>query len=103
MLDHVYVVVRADVPQPHLSVQAAHAAVAATFAYGDARKSHPNLVLCTVPDEQALLDEFERLKEAGVPVVLWREEDMDGQATALATGPLRGKQRRELCQFALLK
>jgi len=56
-----------------------------------------------VPDEAALLDAFEELKEQGLPVVLWREEDLGGQATAVGTGLVRGEQRKPFRRFRLLK
>ena len=100
---HVYVIVRADLPHRHLTVQACHAAIAATFAYGEPHQTHPNLVLCSVPDEAALAAAFNRLKELGVPCCSWSEPDMGGSLTAVATGPLRGEARNPLRGFALLK
>jgi hypothetical protein len=100
---HVYVIVRADLPHPILSVQASHAAIAATFAFGEPHKTHPNLVLCSVPDEPALAAVFNRLKEFGVPCCSWSEDDMGGSLTAVATAPLRGDERKPLRRLDLLK
>lgn len=98
-----YVIVRADIPAPHLTVQASHAAIASERVYGEPHKPHPNLVVCTLPDEQSLDSFFNRLKEIGIPVCAWREEDMGGSLTAVATGPLRGEQRRPLRNLKLLR
>lgn len=85
-------------------MQIAHAAIAATFAYGKPQESHPSLVVCTVADEPELTAAFERLKQAGVPACAWREEDMGGSMTAIATGPLTGRAaRRPLRGFELLR
>jgi hypothetical protein len=99
---HVYVITHLHVPHPHLSVQTAHAALAADRAYGEPHRTHPNLVLCAVEDEAALEDAFNALKDAGVPCVGWYEEDMGGRLTAVATGPLRGPERKPLRWFHLL-
>jgi len=100
---HVYVLVCKDIPQPHLSVQAAHAAIAATHAFGEPRRTHPNLVICGIDDEPTLAAEFNRLKEAGVPCCAWYDEDMGGRLTAVASAPLRGnKARRPFKGYRLL-
>lgn len=101
---YVYVITRRDLPQPHQQVQIAHAAIAATIAYGEPNRTHPHLVVCTVADEQELVSEFNRLKEAGIPCCEWREDDMGKQATAIATGPIQGnRQRKHLKRLPLLK
>lgn len=86
-----------------MSVQAAHAVLAATNTYGKPHVTHPNLVLCGVPDEASLAAAFNRLKEAGVACVGWYEEDLKDSLTAVATGLLRGKERKPLKKFQLLK
>jgi hypothetical protein len=101
-LAHVYVLVRADLPEPIRTVQAVHGAIAATHAFGEPTQPHPNLVICTVPDERSLIESFEQLKAAVVPCCLWREEDLDNSATSIGTAPLRGKYRRALRRYRLL-
>jgi hypothetical protein len=71
--------------------------------FGERHKPHPNLVVCTLPDERQLDELFNRLKELGVPVCAWYEEDMGRRLTAIATGPLRGDQRRPLRNLKLLR
>lgn len=101
-MDHVYVISRRDLPSPHQTVQISHGAIAASLAFGSSAKPHPNLVVLAVDDEPALLQAFEKLKAANVPCCLWREEDLDGQATAIGTAPLKGEQRRALRRYKLL-
>lgn len=102
-MPHVYVLVDSSLPHPHLTVQAAHAAVAASRVYDQGVEDpHPNLVICGVAGEQALEAAFNKLKEQGVPAVAWREEDMGNALTAVATGPLRGAERKPLRRFKLL-
>ena len=90
-------------PVPIRTVQASHAAIAATLAFGEPHLTHPNLVVCGIPDEAALVAEFNRLKALGVPCCEWREEDLGGQATAVATGPLEGAARNPLRGYRLLR
>jgi hypothetical protein len=101
-LGYVYVISRSDIPQPHLSVQIAHATLAATNTYGDPNRTHPNLIVCLVENEPQLAEAFERLKASGVPAVAWTEEDMGRQLTAIATGILDGEQRKPLRRFRLM-
>ena len=100
---YVYVVVRTDLPHPHLSVQIAHSVLAATHAYGNPNVRHPNLVVCAVDNEKELNDVFNNLKDQGVPCVGWSEEDMNNELTAIATGLLRGKERKPFRDFKLLR
>jgi hypothetical protein len=45
---------------------------------------------------------FNRLKEKGVRVCAWYEEDMGNQLTAIATAPLRGNERKPMKRLKLL-
>lgn len=95
-------VVRSDLTQPHLTVQASHAAIAATYTFGE--HPCPHLILCTAADEPALNALFNRLKEQQVPVCGFYEDDWTGKPlTAIATGCLRGEQRKPLRRLPLLK
>ncbi|WP_157469487.1 peptidyl-tRNA hydrolase [Gemmata sp. SH-PL17] len=100
---YVYVVTRLDIPHPHFSVQIAHAAIAATFAFGEPDSTHPNLVVCAVANEQELDALFNRLKEKGVRCCAWHEEDMGKKLTAIATAPLRGDERKPLKRLKLIQ
>ena len=75
-------------------VQAGHALIAATLAFGCPKSTHPHLVVLTVPDESSLIQFFESLKAASVPVCCYREPDMQNQVTAIATAPLPRTHRR---------
>lgn len=101
-VSYVYVIVRTDLPQPHLTVQAAHAAIAATHSFNVANRTHPHLVVCGVANENELNGLFNRLKEQGVPCCGWYEDDMNDSLTAVATGALRGCDRKPLKRLKLL-
>ena len=94
--------VRSDLPQPHLSVQACHAVLAATNAYGRPLATHPNLVLCAVAPED-MEREFNRLKDCGVACVGWYEPDFGGVLTAVATGLVCGEGRKEFRGYRLVR
>lgn len=98
-----YAITRLDLPQPHRTIQVAHAVIAATLTYGDVLRTHPHLVVCAVPDETSLADLFEGLKLQGVPCCAYYENDMDDALTAVATGLLAGEARRPLRRLVLLK
>lgn len=83
-------------------MQVAHAAIAASFAFGEPNRTHPNLVVCAVADEQELAAVFNRLKEKGVRCCAWYEDDMGNALTAIGTAPLRGVERKPLKRLKLL-
>jgi hypothetical protein len=75
-------------------VQSCHASIAAARELVPPEVVHPNLVLCVVPDEPALLALADKLKAAGVDHRVFREADMGDAATALASQPVSGKARK---------
>ena len=99
---YVYVVTRSDLPSQHQVVQACHAAYAASHSFG--KHPVPYMVLCTVENEAALTSLFNDLKGRGVPCCSINEPDFVGDPmTAIATGPLRGDERKPLKRLPLLK
>jgi len=54
---------------------------------------HPHLVLGKVKDEPELLKWADRLDAFGIKFSIFREPDMDNQATAIATEPLYNRKR----------
>lgn len=100
-----YVVVREDISHAQQAVQACHAAIKASrsFLPEVAIINSPNLVVCTAPDEAALHAVLEDVHRAGIRAALFREEDMNGEATAFATELVTGSQRRVFRKLPLLK
>jgi hypothetical protein len=60
-------------------------------------------VVVTVPNEEELLKTKEKLDWREVKNYLFREPDLGGEATALATEPLDRKKRKYLCGYPLWK
>lgn len=109
---HLYVVVRRDIPLAHQAVQAIHAGIASARELIPSGAIHPSLVLCTVPDQQALLAVQDRCHAAGIANRLFVESDslpmQDGMSqcdipTALATAPVNGKGRKLFRELPLFE
>lgn len=81
-------------------VQASHAAYEAG-KHDSADGETKSLVLCQTDSEASLLRQAAHLDARGVPHVLFREPDIDNQATALATLPLTERQRKRLSKWKL--
>lgn len=90
--DHkLYVVVRGDLSPGLACAQAVHAAFAfagvhpaLTTAW---QRDSQYLVILSVPDELALTSLMLKAAAADGTYTLWREPDLDDQATALTLGP----------------
>lgn len=61
------------------------------------------MVLCSVPDEEALKEISRKLDERGIRHYLFTEPDMDGRATALSTEPIHGSSRKVFSKYPLWK
>ncbi len=93
-MKRLYVLVRKDLPPAYQAVQAGHAVAewlvrgSGCYREGDGYRYWENdtLVYLHVADEAELLAWHERLEEARTSCRLFREEDLGGQATALAVG-----------------
>ena len=94
--------VRTDLPPEQQTVQAVHAAFDSgkLFAEHDDRDT-PSVVICSVPDEEALTEAALRLTRRGIDHVLFIEPDRDNEATALATAPINGNTRRIFSNYKL--
>ena len=98
-----YVLVRTDLSLPQQLCQAAHAAHESGRHLADRTSAVSSIVLCALPSERTLLDARERLEFLGLRTVLFREPDLGGQATALATEPLEPSRRSMLSRYPLWK
>ena len=103
---------RRDLPWPQLAVQAAHAALEAGRRFlakpsepnpDEVDAQHPHLVVCGVANEVKLLSAASYLNKSDIPFVLFRESDLNNQATALATAPIVGQWRETMNRYHLLE
>lgn len=60
-----------------------------------------SMVLCQADTEDQLIQESEYLDACGIEHILFRESDMNNQATAIATLPLGAKHRKLLSHWKL--
>lgn len=95
--------VRSDLTIPQQTVQACHAAIKAARDFPlSVDHPHPNLVVCSVPDEASLLQFCAEVRAAGVRCADFQEEDLDNETTAFATETVSGAQRRIFRKCRLL-
>lgn len=90
-----YVFVRTNLPPIQQAVQASHSALElCRQGLVPSSYDHPSLVLCGMQDEASLLAHADYLQSHGIGHILFREPDLNNEATAIATVPLSAKQRR---------
>ena len=103
MKPYTYVLVREDIPLEQQMVQACHAALEAGFAF-DAPAATSSLIVCTVPDREALLVARERLVRYGIRSELFFEPSWNMGYSALASEPIhQRKQRFALSTYPLFR
>lgn len=90
---YTYVLVREDLALEQQLVQACHAALEAGFAF-DAPARTSSLIVCTVPDRNALQAAEQRLARYGIRTKMFFEPDWDMGHSALATEPLTERKQR---------
>jgi hypothetical protein len=93
-----YVIVRKDLSNSQMAVQASHA-VAEAMKYDN---SHGSIILLGVETEEELLESYGYLKECGVKVFEFREPFYDNSLTAICTESLTNDRRHFLKEFRLL-
>ncbi len=100
-----YVVVREDLTVPQQAVQACHAAIKASrsFLPETAILNSPNLVVCTIRDEESLKEMLEMVHRSGINACSFQEEDLNGETTAFATELISGEKRRVFRKCRLMK
>jgi len=62
-----------------------------------------SLVICAVPNENALLKEYERLASYNIDSILFQEPDRNNEATAFCTEPISKKKRKLFSKWKLWK
>lgn len=95
---YMYMFVREDLSHPQQIVQTAHAVDELNKKYPHEPGNH--MVLCGAKSEEDLLEISMHLCFAGINHEMFMESDIN-QYTAIATTPLRGKERNALKHFKL--
>jgi hypothetical protein len=78
------VLVRGDLPPGLQLAQVAHASSEFALRHPTEAASTPIGIVLEVPDEDALLAFADVVASEGVPSTVFREEDLDDEATAMA-------------------
>ncbi len=82
-LNRLYVLVREDLGPSYSAVQAGHAVAQYMLEYPDSWRNY-TLVYLKVKDEQTLLEWRDKMIMRGQPYALFREPDIQNEATAVA-------------------
>lgn len=99
---YMYILIRNDLSKPQQAVQSAHAAIESARAYLKLGEEHPSVIICSIKSEYKLLKCADELREKGIDFQIFREPDIGNQATALASRPLKGKDRAAFSRFQLM-
>ncbi len=83
-------------------VQSSHAAFEAGRMDNTGVKE-PYIAVCETATEATLLEAATMLEKHGIPHVVFTEEDLGGQATAICTLPLEAEQRARLANWKTWK
>ena len=81
--NRLYVLVREDLGPSYAAVQAGHGMAQYMLEFPDVWRNH-TLVYLRVKDEKHLLEWRDKLIVKGIPYAIFREPDIDNQATSLA-------------------
>lgn len=91
-----------DLPPVQQVVQACHASMEAARSFLPSGEVHPNVIVCGLPDEQALTLCVAHLAHLGVRHRTFCEPDLGGQRTAIATEPVPRVRKRLFRKYRLL-
>lgn len=98
-----YVIVRSDLSISQQAVQACHASYESGALLEQEESIGNYLILVTAPSEAALLKTYQKLEDRDIKSVLFREPDLNNEATALCTEPVGQRARKFFSQFKLWK
>ena len=98
---HFYVIVRTDIPISQQLVQAVHAAHEAGIHLSEQYNNTSSVVICKVASEADLFKAESYLENKGIRVMMFYELDMGNQATALASEPVFGPDRKSFSRYKL--
>lgn len=91
---YIYAFIRKDLSFPQQVVQTAHATIEATKSFLNNELEHPHFIVLSIKDEQQLYKAAQKLDKAGIQYRIFTEPDRNNEATAIATEPIFGENRR---------
>ena len=98
---YLYVLVRKDLSPAQRIVQTAHAAIEHA-RHIPSTKEHPHLVVLGVANDTDLWLARESIKKHNLSHIMFREPDLNNQATAICVGPVYNGDRRHFRHYQLL-
>lgn len=98
---HFYVFVRTDLNITQQLVQTAHAAHESGIHLAPKTNPISSIVVCYTTNETELLRAQDYIENRGIKTVLFREPDLNDQATAFATEPIDITKRKFLSKYPL--
>lgn len=99
---YIYIFVREDLSMPQRAVQAVHACIELVRA--ECITIHPAVIICTVKNQDKLLALMDKLtNRLAKKFYEFREPDINNEVTAVAVGPIFGKEREYFKRYQLLK
>lgn len=103
LFDHsyLYILTRKDLPLPQIAVQSCHAAIECAKKFPT--QHHPSVILCTVKNEQDLMNQTRYLENNGIEFIEFREPDRNNELTSICSEPIYGEERKIFSKFQLFK
>lgn len=90
---YVYALIRRDIPLPQQLVQVGHAALEAGRTHYEPGEPIASFIVLEVPDKDALMAAARKLEHRGIEHSIFFEPDFGMGHSALASRPVRGKER----------
>jgi len=98
---YLYILIRKDLPLPQIAVQSCHAAIESAKKYHT--EHHPSVIICTVKNENDLINQQRYLTNNGIQFMEFREPDRNNELTAICSEPIYGDDRKIFSKFQLFK
>jgi hypothetical protein len=100
---YVYAIIRRDISIEQQLVQVGHAALEAGRSHYAPSEPIASFIVLEVPHKEALLDAARKLSSLGIEHSLFFEPDFGMEHSALASRPVRGKERHIFRRWPLWK
>lgn len=98
---YLYILTRKDLPLPQIAVQSCHAAIECAKKYPT--HHHPSVILCTVKNENDLMNQAKYLQNNCIEFLEFREPDRNNELTSICSEPIYADDRKIFSKFQLFK